>query len=115
NYAYNMREWSEHQLLHERLSSTRCQWILSSYDTPEIRAMYGDYFILPVQSSSGMKVEKNRSTRVINREVLITNFAPPNKLLLVQPDAQQNMVLFEAVAEYNVSDQAKHPNGGSPS
>jgi len=85
NYAHNMRHWQDHHILHERLSATRCKWILSSYDTPDIRALHGDYFIIPVQSSSGMKVEKHGSARVINREVLVTNFAPPNKLLITQP------------------------------
>jgi DNA adenine methylase len=113
NYAHNMRHWQDHHILHERLSATRCKWILSSYDTPDIRALHGDYFIIPVQSSSGMKVEKHGSARVINREVLVTNFAPPNKLLITQPDAQEAMVLFEAAGEYTAGTRASQSNGSS--
>jgi hypothetical protein len=33
---------------------------------------------MPVQSFSGMRVEKNNTKRVQNNEVLISNFQPPN-------------------------------------
>ena len=77
NYAHNMRDWSEHWELAERLSATTCQWILSSYDVPQMRQLYARYHIIPVQSFSGMKVKKNGDERVLNKEVLITNFPPP--------------------------------------
>src|SRR5204863_5546358 len=76
NYAHNMREWADHQHLANRLATTRCRWILSSYDMPEIRALFAPYNIIPVQSFSGMKAEKNGSARVLNQEVLITNYTP---------------------------------------
>jgi len=80
NYAHNMREWEAHHELAERLNRARCKWILSSYDIPEIREMFGKHFIISVQSASGMTVKKDDNSRVLNREVLITNFAPPRKL-----------------------------------
>lgn len=78
NYAHNMRTWEEHQELASRLGKARCKWILSSYDSPEVRDLYDkpEYHILPVKSYSGMRVKKNNTSRVLNREVLITNFEP---------------------------------------
>lgn len=76
NYAHNMRSWEDHHLLAERLSRTKCKWILSSYDIPEIHKLFADYFIVSVQSSSGMRTRKDDSSRVLNKEVLITNYAP---------------------------------------
>lgn len=77
NYAHNMRDWADHQKLVDRLNKTECKWILSSYDNEEVRELYkGDYFINTVQSFSGMKVEKKGQKRVLNNEVLITNFKP---------------------------------------
>ena len=76
NYAHNMRDWKEHQELADRLHKTQCKWILSSYDTPEIRAMYPKNYVVSVQMASGMKIKKNGNERVINKEVLITNYLP---------------------------------------
>src|SRR5207248_7097017 len=59
NYSHNMREWDAHQLLAERLSRTQCQWILSSYVKSEIRDLFAHYNLTPIQSSSGMYMEKN--------------------------------------------------------
>jgi len=80
NYAHNMREWDEHRELAERLYNTQCRWILSSYDIPEIRELFAQSFIISVQSSSGMKVKKNDNSRVVNREVLVTNYKPAEQL-----------------------------------
>ncbi len=80
NYSHNMRDWSAHKVLSERLSRAQCNWILSSYDKPEVRELFAHYFITPVQSSSGMNTEKNSSTRVLNKEILITSFSPPKEM-----------------------------------
>lgn len=89
NYVYNMREKEAHEVLALRLRKAQCQWILSSYDTSYIRTLFAGYHIFSVQSSSGMSAQKNGSTRVVNEEVLITNFSPPKyqsiSLLEVQP------------------------------
>jgi hypothetical protein len=71
-----MRDWDDHRLLADRLAKAKCKWVLSSYDVPEVHALYDheNYFIVPVKSASGMRVKKTKTQRVINREVLITNF-----------------------------------------
>lgn len=87
NYSHNMREWDAHNLLFERLKKTKCKWILSSYDKPEIRHQFEQSFIISVQSSSGMNTEKNGNTRVMNKEILVTNFEPQSKI----PVASKNL------------------------
>ncbi len=77
NYLHNMRSWEEHQQLADRLHNSKCKWILSSYDIPEIHNLYAKYNIISVQSYSGMRVKKNDTSRTLNKEVLITNFEPP--------------------------------------
>ena len=79
NYAHNMKSWDEHKRLSERLIVAKGKWILSSYDTIEIRELFPDQYIFRVQSFSGMRTEKNSSKRVLNKEVLITNFRPSKK------------------------------------
>ncbi|NJN66512.1 MAG: DNA adenine methylase [Chloroflexaceae bacterium] len=76
NYAHNMRGWDDHHRLAEHLQLTTCKWILSSYDTAEIRQLFSNHTIMPVQSFSGMQVKKNGGRRIVNQEVLITNFPP---------------------------------------
>jgi DNA adenine methylase len=76
NYLYNMRSWDDHWQLADRLHQAKCRWILSSYDVPEIRNLYEGYHIISVQSYSGMRVKKNDTSRTLNKEVLVTNFAP---------------------------------------
>ena len=78
NYYHNMRDWEDHRRLAKRLGQARCQWILSSYDKPEVRELFAGYTITNVSSASGMKAEKNGNTRVLNKEVLITNYNPLN-------------------------------------
>jgi DNA adenine methylase len=83
NYAHNMKRWEEHKQLVSVITSAKCKWILSSYDTDEIKSLFTDesgIYFMKVQSSSGMKTQKNSKTRVINREVLITNFQPPAQI-----------------------------------
>ena len=75
NYKHNMRSWEDHMALAERLSRTRCKWILSSYDTPPVHGLYDRYHIRPIQSFSGMKAKKDGEERVLNREVLVTNYS----------------------------------------
>ncbi len=77
-----MRSWEEHQRLADRLHTAKCQWILSSYDKPEIRKLYVQHYIIPVQAFSGMNVKKNEGPRVLNEEVLITNFLPQGEVVV---------------------------------
>lgn len=76
NYQHNMRSWDEHQKLADRLAQTTCRWLLSSYDRPEIRALYPGCFFVPIQSYSGMAQTKRAKKRTLNREVVICNFDP---------------------------------------
>lgn len=78
NYLHNMRDWADHEQLADRLHHSKCRWILSSYDVPEMHELYKDYNVLSVQSYSGMRVKKNNTSRTINKEVLITNFVLPS-------------------------------------
>jgi DNA adenine methylase len=76
NYAHNMRGWDEHRELAERLQQSTCKWIVSSYDIPQIRELYAESYVIAVESASGMKAKKTGTERVINKEVLITNYMP---------------------------------------
>jgi DNA adenine methylase len=103
NYAHNMRDWDSHRELAERLSRSQCKWILSSYDIPEIRKLFAQYFIIAVQSASGMKVKKNDNSRVLNQEVLITNYPPPKRVAHGQIEPQQlSLNLGRAVKEHRL-------------
>ena len=89
NYANNMRSWEDHYQLTECLSQAQAKWILSSYDNPEVREMYKGFNIIPIQSYSGMKAKKYGNERVLNLEVLVTNFdvihADANQLVPSKP------------------------------
>lgn len=76
NYAHNIREWPEHRELAQRLLRSKCKWIYSSYDLPEIRDLFTGCHVVKVSSASGMVTKKGGSDRVMNVEVLITNFEP---------------------------------------
>jgi DNA adenine methylase len=93
NYVHNMREWSEHEDLVKRLNTTTCKCIVSSYDTPEVRELFSQHHITSVQSFSGMNVEKNKGERVVNKEVLITNFSPPSEPTTNLPNSLQQSFL----------------------
>ncbi len=91
NYVHNMRDWNAHVVLAQRLARTRCQWILSSYDTPEIRALFAEQHIVPIHSYSGMDTEKNGNTRVLNKELLIMNYTLPVRTN-IRKDTQQPLL-----------------------
>lgn len=78
NYAHNMREWEAHHKLYSTLKQSKSRWIVSSYDIPEIHALFLEpqYHIIPVRSASGMNTDKNGEERVENKEVLVLNFIP---------------------------------------
>ena len=104
NYRHNMRSWEHHQELADRLKRSACQWIYSSYDTPEVHALFPDYHIIPVQSASGMKTGKNTalsgeqtdtngSGRVPNKEILVINCPLPKQTTMAQ-ETQQDLLLL---------------------
>lgn len=96
NYSHNMRDWDAHELLSERLGRTKCKWILSSYDKPEIRNLFAQYNFTSVQSSSGMNIEKNGRARVLNKEILIANFKPESKISVTPSNLHQTALDLEA-------------------
>lgn len=102
NYLHNMRDWGEHELLAERLRATKCKWMLSSYDLPEVHKLYAGSLVFPIQSASGMGTTKSAQERVINREVLLLNYQPvPGNLTLAKKlqhlrrDVNQHQVSLE--------------------
>lgn len=101
NYLHNMRSWDEHKQLAEYLHNSSCQWILSSYDIPEIHKLYARFYIIPVQSYSGMRVKKNDTSRILNKEVLITNFEVQPMYRQEQEIEIGQMVLLENALAYS--------------
>ncbi|MBN1966715.1 MAG: DNA adenine methylase [Anaerolineae bacterium] len=93
NYVHNMRSWNDHWELAEILHKADCQWILSSYDNPEVREVFRDCTITAVQSSSGMRQKKHDTRRVVVDEVLITNFAPGEQIAPEAASLQQAELL----------------------
>ncbi len=77
NYLHNMRSWGDHKRLAGKLREAKCKWILSSYNIKEIHDLYEGFYLIPVESYSGMKTTKNGNTRVKNEEVLVLNYEPP--------------------------------------
>ncbi len=89
NYANNMRDREAHEELAERLGKTTCLWILSTYDTQEMRDLFSDYTITKIKSASGMNTKKRGSTRVQNQEILVTNYDPTTISASVQADSSK--------------------------
>ena len=82
NYKHNMRLMAEHSAIADRLDSVQGKWMLSSYDTPEVRANFRDYNIVPIQSASGMRAAESEAEahgrkRTLNKEILVLNYEPP--------------------------------------
>ena len=81
NYKFNMRGEQDHHDLADTLKNSQSHWILSSYDTTEIRELFHEYKITPVRSSSGMQTgqaeRQDGKNRTTNEEILVTNFVPP--------------------------------------
>jgi DNA adenine methylase len=72
NYRFNMRSVEDHELLVKRLKSVRGKWLLSTYDSKEIRQLFKGYYFTRVSFASGMAGNGYK-----NIEVLVTNFRPP--------------------------------------
>lgn len=94
NYAHNMRDWSSHHALYDTLNRSKAQWIISSYDMPEIRELFPEptYSVIPIRAFSGMNVDKSASERIENREVLILNFQPSSLHLTSEPTPGQEQL-----------------------
>lgn len=94
NYKFNMRSQDDHRAIAEQLGRVKGSWILSSYDTPQIRDLFGGYQVTPIRSSSGMRTSKSERQagrhRTINQEILITNFTPPMPEVSIARAAEEN-------------------------
>lgn len=82
NYKHNMRLMADHIAIAERLDKAQGQWMLSSYDTEEVRAQFRHYNIVPIQSASGMRAAEsaaaeNGRKRTLNKEILVLNYDLP--------------------------------------
>ncbi len=82
NYKHNMRLVAEHSAIAQRLGEARGKWMLSSYDTDEVREKFRHYNIVPIQSASGMRAaasnaDGNRRKRTLNKEILVLNYDLP--------------------------------------
>lgn len=100
NYAHNMRSWDAHQELADRLKNAQCQWIYSSYDTPEVRALFSGHPMIAVQSASGMNTEKQGSARVMNKELLVASFRPVDDAATVRFSQPQTALALESPSLY---------------
>lgn len=71
NYRFNMRSVEDHGLLAKQLKSAKGKWLLSTYDSKEIRRLFAGYHFTRVSFASGMAGNGYK-----NIEVLVTNFRP---------------------------------------
>lgn len=94
NYAHNMRSWGEHYDLAERLKKTKCKWILSSYDIPQIHDLFNGFYMVSVRSTSGMRIKKDDHSRVLNREVLIANYKPSIHIGYGRMEVSENQMVL---------------------
>jgi DNA adenine methylase len=76
HYARNMRSWDEHEELVAVLRGLQARFVLSSYDTPEVRALCDGLYFTDVEFAAGMPSTAAHTSRTRNRELLITNFPP---------------------------------------
>ena len=104
NYKHNMRSMKEHADIAEKLSGSQSMWMLSSYDSEEVRTLFRGYNIISIQSASGMRSSETEARasgrkRTLNREVLILNYDPESENAAHSPDdpghTQSQGALFE--------------------
>src|SRR6266568_1681662 len=68
NYQYNMQRWKEHEELAHALHNLSSRFLLTSYDLPEIRALYDGFYITEVDFAAGMPAGENQRSR--NYEII---------------------------------------------
>lgn len=73
NYRHNMRSIDEHQELVQWMKKAKCNWLLTNYDKPEVRDLYGNFYLTEVDFASGM--ESGDGSRR-NKEIMVTNYDP---------------------------------------
>ncbi len=90
NYPHNMRSLEEHKRLTEVLKGLRARFLLTSYATAEVRELYEQtgFAITSVDFAAGMPNTTSNTKRHRNREIIVTNYAPPP--LKQRSDGQQS-------------------------
>ncbi len=74
NYQLNMRQPKEHEEMARILRSLGSRFLLTSYNLPEIRAIYDGFHITEVDFAAGMPTGENQRSR--NSEIIVTNYDP---------------------------------------
>jgi DNA adenine methylase len=69
NYRYNMRSLEDHMRLAKRLNSAKSKWLLSTYDSGDIRKLFKGHHFESVSFPSGMAGNDYKNT-----EVIVVNF-----------------------------------------
>jgi DNA adenine methylase len=99
NYRHNMRAWDQHAELAETLKASQTLWMCSSYDTEPVRNLFKGFNFTQIESASGMRKSKTDSSRVPNKEILITNFGEQsrqeNRDVLIPPNRGSLQFDFE--------------------
>ena len=72
NYRFNLREWHDHQEIATRMRKTRAKCLLTTYDRPELRELFAEFYITPVHFPSGMSGQHGRR----NHEIIVTTYDP---------------------------------------
>jgi DNA adenine methylase len=72
NYRHNMRSSTDHAALALRLKTVQGKWLLSTYDSSELRDIFASCFFKSVSFPSGMAGNHYK-----NKEVIVTNYRPP--------------------------------------
>jgi DNA adenine methylase len=112
NYRHNMRLMADHSVIAERLRGLQCKWMLSSYDTEEVRAKFQHYNIVQIQSSSGMRSAESEARshgrkRTMNREILVLNYDPSIEGAALQKESLEyapgQATMFERSPSYDSS------------
>lgn len=67
-----MREWEDHKEIAQRMRRANAKLLLTTYDLPELRDLFVDFYITPVQFAAGMPSESGRQ----NQEIIVTNYDP---------------------------------------
>jgi len=76
NYKHNMRGWIEHESLAQRMRTAKAKLILTTYDLPELRALFSGppFRLVPIEFAAGMPTNGGRRSR--NKEIIVTNYHP---------------------------------------
>jgi len=72
NYRFNLREWHDHQEIAAGMKKAKAKCLSTTYDLPELRELFADFYITPVNFPAGMPGRNRRR----NHEIIVTNYDP---------------------------------------